>query len=482
MPTFIRFIKIVLIISGFFSNFAFAEISPDVLSKTKKAIVTIEARVSVSAYARLGSWMGTGFVADKKNGIIITNTHVVGRGSIGSYFVTFDTGQQAEAKLAYYDIWQDQAVLKVNSADMPESAQEILFSSEEPKLDQQVFIIGNNEGKEFSVHKGFISSLYAIDGDMPQHSYVVNLNTAGGSSGSPVMNEKGQAIALNYGGGGTFALVLNGKYVKRVVDAIKNNKPIIRNHIGVICDLYSLDKAVKHRSFPKELMDKYIKDFPNARNKAIVVDYIIAGAPAAQYLKAGDIIWAVNGKPISASLYALDNAMDNASGSIKITFYRDGKKMEAEIAVYSIEQNKVAKMLNFAGATFFESDDYVSAKSGIPMGSLTLANVQAGSSFSSIPLSFTQNDRSFYRIAMQKIGGFETRKLDELIKVVPSIIEQKFTVVEFRNHQPFFQRFESALVSDHSDLLSDITLDSIDTKPRILRYDSEKMEWVAEDL
>lgn len=482
MSRFVRFVQIFLIISGFLSNVALAEIKPEILSKTKKAIVTIEARVSVSAYARLGSWMGTGFVADKKNGIIITNTHVVGRGSIGSYFVTFDTGQQAEAKLAYYDIWQDQAVLVVNPAEMPSTVEEIVFSSDEPKLDQQVFIIGNNEGKEFSVHKGFISSLYAIEGEMPQHSYVVNLNTAGGSSGSPVMNEKGQAIALNYGGGGTFALVLNGKYVKRIVESLRDKKPITRNHIGIICELYSLDKAVKHRSFPKELMDKYIKDFPNARNKAIAVDYVIAGSPAAQHLKAGDIIWAINGKQVSASLYILDNAMDNSDGNVKITFYRDGKKMEEEIPLYSIEQNKVSRMLNFAGATFFESDDYASAKSGIPLGSLNVANVQAGSSFSSIPFSFSQDNRSFYRLAIQKIGGFETKNLGELIKVVPNIIEQKFTVVEFRNHQPFFQRFEGALLSDHSDMLSDITLDSIDTKPRILRYDSEKMEWIAEDL
>jgi S1-C subfamily serine protease len=43
----------------------------------KKAIVTINSRVPVSAYQNTGSWSGTGFIVDSKNGYLVTNNRKV---------------------------------------------------------------------------------------------------------------------------------------------------------------------------------------------------------------------------------------------------------------------------------------------------------------------------------------------------------------------------------------------------------------------
>ena len=484
MQKLIRLVSVILIFSSLNSSaLASKDISPDVLAKAKKAIVTIEARIAMSAYRNTGSWSGTGFVADKKNGFIVTNAHVAGLASIGTYFITFDSGQQTEAKLAYYDLWQDQAILKVDPASVPDGAEEIPFTKTEPKMNQTVFIIGNNENQGFSFHTGSISSLYDINSEMPQHAYVVNLNVAGGSSGSPLMNEKGEALGLHYGGAQTFGLSLKGAYVIKALDALKLGKNPVRRHIGALCELYSLDKAVKHRSFPKNIMDKYLKDFPDTRNRVLSVQYSIAGSPSEKALKAGDIIWAINGKQLGASLYNLDDAMDSATEeSVKLTIYRDGISQEVAIPLYDVENNKVKKITQFGGANFFQSDDHSSAKSGIPLGSLSIVNVQTGSSFSAIPMSFVQNDRAFYRLVVTNLGGNKISTLDDLTKVIPSLVERKFIKAEFKNYQPYFQQFSGTLVSGHAELTSDITLDTIDTKPRSFVFDGAKMEWVAEEV
>ncbi len=469
----------------FNASFVLADqfISPDVAAKAKKAIVPIHTRIALSAHGQTESWSGTGFIADKTNGLIVTNAHVVGSASIGTYFITFDTGQQTEAKLAYYDLWQDQAILKVDPASVPSSIEEITFSKTEPKMNQPVFIIGNNEGQAFSLHSGSIASLYDINGAMPQQSYVVNLNIAGGSSGSPLMNEKGEAVGLHYGGAQTFGLSVKGAYISKSLDAVRAGKAPVRKHTGVICKLYSLDKAVKHRSFPKNAMEKYLKAFPDARNMTLSVDYTIAGSPSEGLLRAGDIIWEVNGKALGASLYDLDSAMDESSAnSVKLTIYRDGISQVIDVPLYNVEANKVTKILQFAGANFFESDDFISAKSGIPLKSLSVVNVQTGSSFSVIPMSFAQNDRAFYRLLFTNIGGHKLSNLDDLTKAVPDLIQRKFIKAEFKNFQPNFQQFSGILISGHADLTSDITLDSIDTKPRSFTFDDAKMEWVAREV
>ena len=65
----------------------------------------IDVQMSLAAYGDAGRGIGTGFIVDKKLGLIVTNQHVCGANGVANYFITFDTGQQIEAKLLYYDLW-----------------------------------------------------------------------------------------------------------------------------------------------------------------------------------------------------------------------------------------------------------------------------------------------------------------------------------------------------------------------------------------
>ncbi|WP_395476596.1 S1C family serine protease [Rickettsia endosymbiont of Pantilius tunicatus] len=479
--------KILFIVNLFLLNnivLASSEISSSIFEKAKKAIVTIDTRIAVSAYEDTNSWTGTGFINDKKNGYIVTNTHVIGLSSIGTYFVTFYNGEQAEAKLIYYDIWQDYAVLKVVSNDIPDSAMEIPFSSESPKLNQKVFVVGNTEAQGFSFHTGYLSDLYNIDGMMPQGTYIINLNVTGGASGSPVLNDKIEAIGVLYGGGKTHSLALHGDYVIRTLESLKNNKEPTRQHIGIISDLYSLNKAVRHNNFPKEEMDKYIKKFPDSRNRVISIKTVLAGSPAEKVLKAGDIIWAINDKELGGNLAMFDREMDNSKNAVtKLTIFRDGKKLEQTVNLYNVNNNKISRMINFGGAIFFEVDDYFSNKSGIPLKSLAIASVQSGSSFSSIPTFFTKDYKNVYRLQIFEIKDLKLNNLDDLIKLMPNITKDKFITIRFKNYQPYYAHFGyNEIISSHDEMRADITLDSIDTKPYILKYNNVSHEWDAENI
>lgn len=465
-----------------YSTFVTAsEISDKTMTKAKKAIVTIDTRISMSAYQKIGNFKGTGFIVDKKSGLVLTNAHVVGLGAIGTYFITFHTGQQAEAKLVYYDLWQDQAILKIAPDAVPHDIEEITFTNKTVSLNQDIFLVGNNEGQGFAVHRGSIANLYEISGEMPQSSYVINLNVVGGSSGSPVLNTSGEAIGLHYGGGQTFGLALKGAYVSKILNAIRSGKTPIRQHIGVVCEAYSLDKAVQHRNFPKEVMNQYIKEMPDSRNKVVAVEYIIPGSPAKNILEPGDILWAINDTRINADLYILDDGMDKAEDVVKITIYRNGSLLDKNIKLYNIESHKIDTMLHFGGAIFFQSDDHASAKSGIPLKALTVANVQNGTSFSTIPWCFIQDDRAFYRFTITSISEYQMSDLESLIKVVPQLINKMFINVRLRNYQPYFG-FSNALISSHSELTTDVTLDSIDNKPRVMKFDYTQFKWLSHDV
>ena len=454
------------------------------IEKIKKAIVTINSRVSVSAYQNTGSWSGTGFIADLEKGFVITNNHVVGRAAVGTYFITFHNGQQAEAKVAYYDQYADFAILKINPQELPEQVEKIEFSNKEPHLGDEVFIVGNTEDQGFSFHSGYLSDLFDINGQMPQGSYVINMNTTGGASGSPVINSESKAIGILYGGGKTHALALKKSYVTEVLNALESNKSVQRKHIGVLSVLYSLDKAVKHRNFPVSEMKAYIKKFPDARNRVITVRTIIAGSTAQNVIMPGDIILAVNNKELGGDLTILDQTMNNANENITLTIFRNGQKLDKEVKLYDLEKNKIRRMFDFAGAIFFEADDYAAAKSGVPIGSVAIANVQTGGSFSSIPEMFVHNYKSVYRLVIESINNQKVKTLDDLIKAANEAIKQKFINITYKNYQPYFTFFdqESGFISSQEQLMQDITFDSIDTKPRILKYDNNLSEWISEEI
>lgn len=482
----LKILKVFAVIVFFISSNTNAKDKIENIDKIRKAIVTINSRVPVSAYQNTGGWSGTGFIVDDKNGYLVTNNHVVGRASVGTYFITFHNGQQAEAKVAYYDMYADFAILKVNPTDFPKEIEHIDFTDEMPKLGTDVFIVGNTEGQGFSFHNGYLSDLYEINGEMPQGSYVINMNSTGGASGSPVLNSDNKAIGVLYGGGKTHTLALKGSYVQHVLAELKTGKQTpTRNHIGIITTLYSLDKAVKHHGFDKQEMEKYIKESPDSRNRVIIIHSILPGGTAESTLKPGDILWEIDGKKIAADLTIFDLGMNNAkSNKISLTIIRNGQKLTKNIKLYDIEKNKVSRMLDFAGGLFFEADDFVTSKSGIPIGSVALANVQTGSSFSSIPEMFVQNYKSIYRIWIKSLNRTNISNLSDLISVTNKAISDKFINVEYRNFQPYYPSFapDSGFISAHKNLMQDITFDSIDTKPRILKFDKQKSEWVSEGI
>ncbi len=479
-------IKILLnaLLSGlFYFNSIAANIDPEIIDKAYKSSVSIESRVSVVSYGDTGKWQGTGFIHSIKDGIIITNAHIIGQGAIGNYLITFFNGKNVEAKLKYYSLWQDFAILQIDPASVPKDVTEIKFSDKEPSQNQSVFIVGNNEGQSFSFHDGYLSNVFSINGSMPQHSYVVNLNATGGSSGSPLLNSAGDAIGISYGAGATFSLALKSQYITDALEDLKNNKQPSNKHIGAICHLYSLDKAVKHRLFPKELAQSYLTQFPDSRNNALAVKGTIKGSPAAEKLKSGDIIWAINGQQLGANLYALDKAMNQSkSKQVELTIYRNGQKIQTTIDLYDVNANKIAQIVEFGGAVIFSADDVFSHKSGIPMNSVVIENIANGMSMSSIPNQWTNGDRSFYRANILSINNHDIANLSDLISAVCQLAGNNFIKLDFENYQPYKQNYNEIIISSHEKLSADITLDNIDFNPRVFNFNEQKMQWEVNAL
>lgn len=453
------------------------KLSTSVLEKTKKSIVTIHGQASLIAYdPGSTAWTGTGFIINKKKGYILTNAHVAGGALIGRYEVVFYDGSQVNAKLLYDDPWIDYAFLQVDPQSIPQEATEIQWSRQDPYIGQLAFMVGNNEGKSLSIHTGTITGLDEIEEAMPQQAIRLSLNTAGGSSGSPIMNQQGEAIALNYSGGDTYALGLHPAYIRYALHCIEQGIIPVRKHIGVIATSYSLYEAIKYRKFPLKIVTSYANQFPLAMGKAIQVNRVLVGSPADGKIFPGDIIWAINQKEIGPNLVELDLALNQAEHSVCLTIYRQGQKQEVVIPIYNLEAHKIKKMVRWGEVVFFESDDFFSDKLGIPAKTLSFAITQGGTTFKQVKPYMTINQGRLFALRVLSIDQKPVLDLAELIQHIPSYIQQKYFTINYMNYLPE-NIYDYWYVFGPRCYTADVCYDEYAAEPKVFTFNQQKMEW-----
>ncbi|MBL7719254.1 MAG: trypsin-like peptidase domain-containing protein [Flavipsychrobacter sp.] len=155
----------------------------DIKSTTEKAANTpaIEARIS-----------GTGF-AITNDGYFVTNYHVTE--GADSIYIKDNTGKYYKAYLVNYDAQTDIALLKVENKSFRFGKGEIPYSFAPKKaaLGSYIYTLGY-PGEDIAYNEGYISSRNGYQGDSLQ--YRLELPSRQGQSGAPVIDNKGNLIAI----------------------------------------------------------------------------------------------------------------------------------------------------------------------------------------------------------------------------------------------------------------------------------------------
>ena len=138
---------------------------------------------------------GSGFILNK-NGLIITNAHVLLKNS-QRVEVKLYNKRTYKAKVLTVDKNHDLALLKIDNA--PNLTPAVLASSSGLVVGQRVYAIGNPFGLQGTMTRGIISAIRSIRGpeqnpieDAIQTDAAVNP----GNSGGPLLNSRGEVIGI----------------------------------------------------------------------------------------------------------------------------------------------------------------------------------------------------------------------------------------------------------------------------------------------
>jgi len=232
------------------------------------------------------------------DGYVVTNYHVAGKAE--RIICTLYDKEQVPAIYVGGDPPTDIAVLKLQLDDYPgRIAVADLGNSDSVQVGQQVLAMGSPLSLSRTVSAGvistkdrFFSSDYRLPSGERTGRYNLWIQTDAainpGNSGGPLVDLSGRVIGINsratfFANNLGFAIPIN--IVKETTAAILEHGKVSRSWIGVQCQAL------------QELEDY----FGAAGTPGVLIASVDPGSPAdINFLKAGDIIMAIDGEPVSA--------------------------------------------------------------------------------------------------------------------------------------------------------------------------------------
>lgn len=157
----------------------------DIVKRAKPAVVTVVAYDSTGEVLRQGS----GFFIDQDH--VITNWHVI-EGASRAEVKAMDGKNYKIKEIAAADEVADLASLKLTTPNL--TVTPLSVTRTVPQEGERVIVLGSPMGLEFSVSDGIVSAVR----DIPDFGRVIQISApvSPGSSGSPVLNLKGEVIGV----------------------------------------------------------------------------------------------------------------------------------------------------------------------------------------------------------------------------------------------------------------------------------------------
>ena len=165
--------------------------------------------------------LGSGFFV--RNGQVATNLHVVKGASRGyAKLVSQKTKYDVEGITAV-DAERDLVILKIS---VPRAQVISLGDSDMVQVGSPIYAVGNPRGLEGTFSQGIISSIRKVGTDK-----ILQLTApiSPGSSGGPVLNDKGQVIGVSvatFRGGQNLNFAIPSNYLKKLITQIEPAKPL----------------------------------------------------------------------------------------------------------------------------------------------------------------------------------------------------------------------------------------------------------------
>lgn len=285
---------------------------------------------------------GSGVIIDANEGYILTNHHVINQAD--SVTVTLKDGRRLDAKVVGSDDATDIALLKVDGKNLTALA---LGTQTEVETGDYVLAIGNPFGLGQTVTSGIVSAVgrSGLNNERYENFIQTDASINPGNSGGALINSKGELIGINTaiiapsGGNVGIGFAVPVSMAKNVMDQLLEHGEVKRGRIGVTIQSLTPDLA--------QALDLEVTE------GAVVSEVVDGSASDKAGIKAGDIIIAVNEKPIKTSTELRNKVgLTPAGEKLDITLLRNGRERRFDVTIDAVNADTEQAIARLEGARF----------------------------------------------------------------------------------------------------------------------------------
>jgi serine protease Do/serine protease DegQ len=258
---------------------------------------------------------GSGVIVDARQGYIVTNAHVIENAT--EITVTLLDNRSLTAKVVGKDEGSDVAVLKVQAANLTAIP---IADSDKTEVGDFVVAIGNPFGLGHTVTSGIVSALgrSGINPEGYEDFIQTDASINPGNSGGALVTLDGQLVGINSailsrtGGNIGIGFAIPSNMMKTVMAQLIKFGEVKRGVLGVNIQTLTPDIA---------------QSMGLDNTQGALVSQVVEGSAAEKAgIKAGDVVTAVNGKPVKDA-QGLRNAIGllGVGDRVDVALLRDGK-------------------------------------------------------------------------------------------------------------------------------------------------------------
>ncbi|MCX2721915.1 Do family serine endopeptidase [Roseibium salinum] len=275
--------------------------------------------------------LGSGFVLDGTEGIIVTNNHVIE--GADEVTVNFNDGTKLRADVLGIDDKTDIAVLKV---DPPKPLKAVSFGdSDVIRVGDWVMAIGNPFGLGGTVTVGIVSARNRDINAGPYDNFIqTDASINRGNSGGPLFDMQGNVVGINTaiispsGGSIGIGFAIPAKTAIRVIDQLREFGETRRGWLGVRI---------------QEVTDEIAESLGMGDARGALVAGVTEGGPAEKgKIEAGDVIIRFDGRRVATMRELPRMVAETAVGKeVEVTVLRKGKEVPIKVTLERLEENEV---------------------------------------------------------------------------------------------------------------------------------------------
>ncbi|KAJ3216001.1 hypothetical protein HDU67_010079 [Dinochytrium kinnereticum] len=365
----------------------------------------------------------TGFVVDAQRGLILTNRHVACAGPFVGEAI-FHDHEEVDVFPIYRDPIHDFGFLKFDPSKiqyMPVT--DIPLAPHLAKVGLEIRVVGNDAGEKLSILAGSISRLdrnAPVYGDLTYNDFntfylQAASSTSGGSSGSPVLDINGNAVALQAGGhtkaATDFFFPLDR--VSRALQFLQTSDSVPRGTIQTQFYYRPFDEV--RRLGLREETEKLVRSTMEDEIGMLVAEAVVPQGPAFGFLEEGDVLVSVNGKVVTKFVPLEDTLDSSVGGSINIQIERGGEPMEFTLNVQDLHSITPDRYLMIGGAKLNNLSYQLARNFCVPVSGVYVAE----------PSGMFRLDGADQGWIIQSIDNHPTPNIDAFIEAIKDIPDRE---------------------------------------------------------